>query len=137
MKKGGTMNGVLAAILMVIVVVARAGDVEKGKAIYDAKCVTCHSKDGKGNPAMAKMFKIERAAMDFSSEQNQKKTDADLTKFITDGKGKMPSFKGKLKDAEIASALAFIRSLAPAAPKAAKPEAKEAKPESKPKSETK
>ena len=41
----------------------------------------------------------------------QKKTDAELTAAITNGKGKMPAFGKKLKPDDIAKLVVFIRAL--------------------------
>lgn len=82
------------------------------KKILSAKCATCHAKDGKGNPMMAKMFNAPIDHLNWSSDTTQKLTDEDIKKIITDGKSKMPSFKGKLKDDEIAAMVGYIRSLA-------------------------
>ena len=38
-------------------------------------------------------------------------SDADLTGAITNGKGKMPGFKGKLTDAQIKDLVGYIRTL--------------------------
>jgi mono/diheme cytochrome c family protein len=38
-------------------------------------------------------------------------SDADLTAAITDGKGKMPAYKGKLTDAQIKDLVGYIRTL--------------------------
>ena len=86
--------------------------------IFAAKCTACHAKDGKGSLPMAKMFKLKDPAI--LNLTATKETDAELVKTITDGRDKMPSFKGKLKDAEIAALAAYIRTLSapPAAPKA-------------------
>ncbi len=89
--------------------------------IFAAKCAACHAKDGKGNAAMAKMFKLKDAmSLNLTVEATVKKTDAELAKAMVEGRGKMPSFKGKLKDAEISALVAYTRTLsaAPAAPKA-------------------
>lgn len=91
-----------------------------GQATFAKKCSACHGKDGKGSATMAKMFKAKVEDLDLVSEAAQKKTDAELTETINKGKNKMPSFKGKLKDAEIADALAYVRSLAPKAEPAKK-----------------
>ncbi len=82
--------------------------------IYAAKCASCHGKDGKGNPAMAKVFKLEPAALDVVKDSSLAKSDADLVKLTADGKEKMPAYKGKLSDAEIAGLVSYIRTLAPA-----------------------
>jgi mono/diheme cytochrome c family protein len=38
-------------------------------------------------------------------------SDSDLTGAITNGKGKMPAFKGKLTDAQIKDMVTYIRTL--------------------------
>jgi cytochrome c6 len=74
---------------------------------YKAKCAMCHGPDGKGSPMGVKM-----GVHDFTSADVQKETDAQLTDIITKGKAKMPSYDGKLKDAEIKDMVGFIRGLA-------------------------
>lgn len=76
-------------------------------AVFKAKCAACHGADGKGQTAVGKTMKIR----DFHSADVQKQSDADLTKIIESGKGKMPSFKGKLTNEEVASVVKYIRSL--------------------------
>ena len=74
---------------------------------YKAKCAMCHGADGEGSPMGLKM-----GAHDFTSDDVQKQTDAQLTDIITKGKNKMPAYEGKLKDTEIKDLVAFIRGLA-------------------------
>lgn len=91
-----------------------------GKELFAKKCASCHGADAKGKPAMAKMFKVKAEELDLTSAEFSKVSDADATKVIVGGKNKMPSFKGKLKDAEVAGVLAYVRSLAAPAKPAAK-----------------
>ncbi|MBZ5684183.1 MAG: cytochrome c [Acidobacteriia bacterium] len=76
-------------------------------ATYKAKCAMCHGPDGKGTAVGTKM-----GARDFASPEVKAETDAQLTDIITKGKGKMPSYSGKLKDAEIKDLVTHIRGLA-------------------------
>jgi mono/diheme cytochrome c family protein len=71
---------------------------------------------------MAKMFKAKPEELNLTTDEVAKKSDADLTKLINEGKNKMPAFKGKLKETEIADVLSYVRSLVakPAAPAADK-----------------
>jgi mono/diheme cytochrome c family protein len=78
-----------------------------GAAVYKAKCATCHGPDGKGETSIGKSMKLRS----LGSADVQKATDADLPKVISDGKGKMPAYKGKLSDDEIKGVVAFLRSL--------------------------
>ena len=38
-------------------------------------------------------------------------SDADLTEAITNGKGKMPAYKGKLSDAQIKDLVSYIKTM--------------------------
>ena len=64
-----------------------AADAKAGQAAYDKSCKSCHGPDGAGNPAVAKMMKVEMK--DLRSADIQAMSDDDLKKVITDGKGKM------------------------------------------------
>jgi mono/diheme cytochrome c family protein len=65
----------------------QAADAAAGKAAYDKSCKSCHGPDGAGNPAVAKMMKVDMR--DLKSADVQAMSDGDLAKVITDGKGKM------------------------------------------------
>jgi mono/diheme cytochrome c family protein len=65
----------------------QAADATAGQAAFDKSCKSCHGPDGAGNPAIAKMFKVDMR--DLKSADVQAMSDADLKKVITDGKGKM------------------------------------------------
>jgi mono/diheme cytochrome c family protein len=71
-------------------------------ADYKAKCAGCHGADGS---------KSMMGAKPLSGAEVQAMSDADLTKDITDGKGKMPGYKGKLTDAQIGDLVKYIRTL--------------------------
>ena len=86
---------------------------EKFGKIFAAKCASCHGKDGKGKPAMAKVFKVEPAALDLTTETVAEKKNEDLDAITAEGKGKMPAYKGKLTPAEISGLSAYIKALAP------------------------
>lgn len=83
-----------------------------GKALYSSKCAMCHGSDG-----VAKSMYAKTGIHNFNDAAWQKsKTDADLTKTITDGSAdkKMPAYTGKLTAEEIAAVVKHIRTLAPA-----------------------
>ena len=90
----------------VIVFCSPAASAQDAAATFKAKCAMCHGADGKGSPTGLKM-----GAHDFTSDEVQKQSDAQLTETITKGKNKMPSYDGKLKDTEIKGLVAFIRGL--------------------------
>ena len=76
-------------------------------ADYKAKCAGCHGADGKGDTSMGKMMKIR----DLGSADVQSQSDADLTNIITNGKGKMPKYDGKLTADQIKDLVKYIRTL--------------------------
>jgi cytochrome c6 len=92
------------AVGLLFAMPAKADD---AAALFKGKCAGCHGADGKGDTSMGKMFKLR----DFGSVDVQKQTDAQLTDIITNGKEKMPAYKGKLTDDQIKQIVAFIRSL--------------------------
>ena len=114
------MNAILTLLLAVNAVAQTPAAPAKPDAakIFAAKCTACHAKDGKGSLPMAKMFKLKDPTV--LNLTLSKESDAEIVKTITDGRDKMPAFKGKLKDAEFAALVAYIRTLS-AAPKTPAP----------------
>ncbi len=111
-----SMKGVLIALAVIVVALLvflpaisettfAGGSAPDGAALYKAKCAACHSADGTGSSPMGKKLGIR----DLGSAEVQKLTDAELAKTTADGKGKMPPFKGKLSDEEIAAVVKHIR----------------------------
>jgi cytochrome c6 len=88
---------------------AVAADADTGKAIYEKSCVSCHGKDGKGNPAMAKV--LGEKGLDLTSKDVTQKSDEQLLKIIAEGSGKMPAQKSLSKD-EQKQVISYVRSLA-------------------------
>jgi cytochrome c6 len=86
----------------VIAICSASAAAQDAAATYKAKCAVCHGADGKGG---------KMGTRDFASPDVQKETDAQLTEIITKGKGKMPAYDGKLKDAEIKDLVSYIRGL--------------------------
>jgi cytochrome c6 len=88
---------------------ALAADASAGKAIYEKSCVSCHGKDGKGNPAMAKV--LGEKGLDLTGKEATQKSDEQLLKVIAEGAGKMPAQKTLSKDDQ-KQVLGYVRSLA-------------------------
>jgi len=80
---------------------------DDGAALYKSKCAMCHAPDGSGNSPTGKALKVT----DLRSEEVQKKTDAQLIEITTNGKAKMPAFKGKLTEPQIKELVQYIREL--------------------------
>jgi cytochrome c6 len=92
------------AIVLVFGAAARAD----GAGDFKAKCAMCHAADGSGSTATGKALKVR----DLGSPDVQGQSDAQLTTIITDGKSKMPAYKGKLTDDQIKGLVAYVRGLA-------------------------
>lgn len=95
----------LAAALCMLTLPALAETAPDGAALYKAKCAMCHGPDGAGQTTMGKSLKLRN----LGSAEVQKQTDAELTKMISDGKGKMPAYKAKISAAEITALVQHIR----------------------------
>lgn len=78
-----------------------------GADTYKAKCQMCHGADGLGQTPAGKAMK----ALPLNDPQIVSKSDADLIAVTTNGKDKMPAYKGKLTDADIKATITYIRTL--------------------------
>src|SRR3954454_900705 len=76
-----------------------------GAQTFKTKCAPCHGADGSGQTPVGKNLKVR----DLRSAEVQKMTDAELTKVLSDGKGKMPA--SKLSAGDMKAVIGFIRSL--------------------------
>jgi cytochrome c6 len=94
-------------LLAIVVVTPAVYAAEDGAAVFKSKCAMCHGPDGAGQTAMGKNLKLKP----LGSAEVQKLTDEELTKTISDGKGKMPAYKTKLSADQIKAVVAFIRTL--------------------------
>ena len=79
---------------------------DDGPALFKAKCAGCHGATGAGDTPVGKSLKVTP----LSGADIQKLTDADLTKVITAGKGKMPAIGKTFTPEQIKSLIAVIRS---------------------------
>jgi len=101
-RTGLTLVAILAASTM-----ASARAQGSGADTYKAKCAMCHGADGLGATPAGKAMK----ATSFKSPESIKASDADLIAITKSGKGKMPAYTGKLTDAQIKDAVAYVRTL--------------------------
>ena len=107
MTKRSLITFLCLCILAIAPAALAGGGGTDGAAVYKSKCAMCHGPDGAGQTTMGKNLKLR----DLRSADVQKQTDAELTKWITDGKGKMPAYKTKLSADDINALVAFIRSI--------------------------
>jgi cytochrome c6 len=91
-----------ALVLAIALPVAVFAD---GAATYKAKCNACHGADGSGETPVGKSLKLK----DLRSPEVQKLTDTEMTKILSDGKGKMPA--SKLSADDIKAVIGYVRGL--------------------------
>ncbi|MGB5053068.1 MAG: cytochrome c [Nitrospirales bacterium] len=109
---------VLAVLLMTVglllvntSVFAADGDPAKGKEIFQAKCVTCHGPQGKGDGPLGQLLKPP--AKDFTSDESKKKSPAELLDTIQNGRPGtgMVAWSNQLTEPEIQDVLSFVLTL--------------------------
>ena len=76
-------------------------------AVYKSKCAMCHGADGLAATPAGKSMK----ALSFKDPAMVKASDAQFIASTTNGKGKMPAYKGKLTDAQVKDVVQYIRTL--------------------------
>jgi mono/diheme cytochrome c family protein len=106
---GGKSKTMKIESLVAVACVALAGSAfaADGAATFKAKCAMCHGADGSASTGMGKSMGLKP----LSSPEVQKMSDADMAALITNGKGKMPAFKGKLSDDETSAVVKYVRTL--------------------------
>ncbi|HEX7317908.1 MAG TPA: cytochrome c [Pyrinomonadaceae bacterium] len=82
--------------------------VERGRAVYEARCTRCHGADGAGRTRMADI--VEPPDMSDAAWQ-RKRGNAKMIASVSNGLGQMPAFKKKLSRQEIVAAVAYVRTL--------------------------
>jgi cytochrome c6 len=97
---------VICTVLVAAAPLLQAAD--DGLALYKSKCAMCHGPSGKGDTPMGKTLKVK----DLSSADVQKQSDDAITQTVVKGKGKMPSFGGKLSNDQIKAIVGHVRSFA-------------------------
>lgn len=78
------------------------------KTVFTANCEVCHGADGTGSNPTGKALN----AANLTSANVQKQSNVQLARFISEGRGAMPSFKSQLTHRQIMNQVQYIRSLA-------------------------
>lgn len=106
MSKSIRIYGALAAVILMAGAVSFAQS--SGEATYKAKCQSCHGAEGTPNPGIAKAMGVKPV----SDPSVKSMSEAQMIAVTTNGKGKMPAYKGKLTDSQIKESVDYFRSLA-------------------------
>ncbi len=106
------MSKTIRSLVALAAVVLLAGAVgfaqSSGEETYKAKCQSCHGAEGVPNPGIAKAMGVKPA----SDPSVKSLSEAQMIAVTTDGKGKMPAYKGKLSDADIKASVDYFRTFA-------------------------
>ena len=97
---------ILIAAILFTSSFAYGSEYDKGKALYDEKCMICHGANGKGDgPAAAALSPPPK---DFNRPEfwNQKNVKEVITNQVKKGKGAMPAFS--LSDDEIKAIIDYM-----------------------------
>src|SRR3977135_2967509 len=109
MRKLIQSSGTLAVLLVSSLAAAdkKAGDVTKGKAVFE-KCAVCHNTDDdeeKIGPALKALYKKDKL------KNGKKVTDENVKAVINAGGNGMPSYADLLSEAEKANVVAYLKTL--------------------------
>ncbi len=77
-------------------------------AIYNGKCAKCHGRDGRSDTMRGRLTHSRDLT---KSDWQNDVSDERIFNSISNGKGKMPSFKKKLSDSDIDSLVSYVRRL--------------------------
>jgi mono/diheme cytochrome c family protein len=105
------MSKTIRSLVVLAAAISLAGAVgfaqSSGEAIYKAKCQMCHGATGAADTPTAKMLKVKPLA----DPAIKALTAAQMAEVVKNGKGKMPSYKDKLTDAQIKDGVTYYRGL--------------------------
>lgn len=79
---------------------------QKAQDLYKSKCQSCHGADGRATAIGKKL-----GARDFQDPDVVEMTEEEIVQITTNGKNKMPAYKGKLTDKQIAELAKFIKEM--------------------------
>ena len=96
-----------AVVILLIALPALADAGPDGAALFKSNCAMCHGADGSGSTPAGKSLKVR----DLRSDEVQKQSAKELFTVISEGKGKMPSYKAKLSQADIDALVTHIKTL--------------------------
>jgi mono/diheme cytochrome c family protein len=97
----------VAAALLLAASLTAPALAEDAAILYKAKCAMCHGADGLAATPMARNLKV----LSFKAPEMVSASDARFIASTTNGKNKMPPYKGKLTDAQIKDVVTYIRTL--------------------------
>ncbi|MBV9074020.1 MAG: cytochrome c [Acidobacteria bacterium] len=95
-------------IVICILTTALSGMVAAQSAadLYKGKCQGCHGVDGHASPIGKKL-----GAKDFNDPDVAKMSQADIVRITTEGRNRMPAYKGKLTEQQIRELAKYVKEM--------------------------
>jgi mono/diheme cytochrome c family protein len=103
-----------ALLLAFVIAFPAAASAEDAKPAYDKMCASCHGADGTGNPAKAKVLKIDPELLNLGRPEAAGLSRDELKDRLLNGKAKMPAYAKKLKAEQVEPMLDYVMQLAAA-----------------------
>ena len=106
---GVTVLGLWGAGLASVEAPSDQERLQRGRIIYEQRCLDCHGSEGRGDGRKA--LSLSPRPGNLISAATSAKSDEDLLKIIANGRTEMPAWKDELSDEQQRDVLAYIRSL--------------------------
>ena len=106
-----TVIALVASISTALATPPAESPLERGRSIYEQRCLECHGAEGRGDGVKAPFLSPRPGNL--VSAATSAKSDKDLLKIIANGRARtaMPAWKDQLSDDEQREVLRYIRSL--------------------------
>ena len=102
------LSTMLAASFVLVVAAKRISPAADARASYNTKCASCHGRDGRSKTARGR--RTHSRDLTDANWQNDV-SDERIFNSISNGRGKMPTFKKSLSENEIEALVAYVRRL--------------------------
>jgi mono/diheme cytochrome c family protein len=99
-------KGIMIAAILATSLTSNLFATDNAQDTYKTKCQMCHGPSGETTAVGQKM-----GARPFSDPDVVKMSDAELASVTSDGKNKMPAYKGKLSGDQINALVKYVRGL--------------------------
>ena len=99
--------GVAVAVMLPFASPAIAGDIASGAQVFAGNCAACHI--GGNNAVMANKTLKQDALEQYLEGYGSEHSFEAIVYQVTNGKNAMPSFSGRLTDAQIADVAAYVK----------------------------
>jgi mono/diheme cytochrome c family protein len=95
------MRTVMTCLALLLFAPLDARAAADGKAVFEARCASCHGADGKGVAAKEAALKLEAGKLNLGRDEVASQTRDEKKELTTRGKGKMPGYEKKLSAEEL------------------------------------